>query len=137
MGPLSPWVWPGIFLIALTAILGIWFLWAHRAPTPLDPATARAAIHDKIIHAVVDVREEAEWSAGHLSYAIHIPSRTLPVALPHRIPDRSTAILFYCRSGRRAATAAQIAQDLGYSNVYYLDDSDYTGLIDRFKILTA
>lgn len=134
---MNPWAWSGIFLVALTTLLAFWFLWARRAPTPMDPATARAAIHDKDIHAVVDVREDAEWAAGHLSSAIHIPVRALPTALPRRIPDRETAILFYCRSGRRAAQAAAIAQDLGYSNVYYLDDSDYTGLIDRFKILTA
>jgi phage shock protein E len=124
-------------LVALTALLALWFLWVRRAPTPMDPATARAAIHDKTVHAVVDVRDDAEWSAGHLSNAIHIPSRALAGTLPHRIPDRETAILFYCRSGRRAAQAAAIAQDLGYSNVYYLADSDYTGLIHRVKILTA
>ena len=127
----------GIFLVALTAILAIWFLWIHRAPTPMDAATARAAIYDKTVHAVVDVRDESEWTAGHLSNAIHIPARILPTALPQRIPDRATSILFYCRTGRRAAAAARTAQALGYSNVYYLDDSDYTGLIHRVKILTA
>jgi rhodanese-related sulfurtransferase len=103
----------------------------------MDPATARAAIHDKTIHAVVDVRDEVEWSAGHLSNAFHMPSRTLKDNLPRRIPDRSTAILFYCQSGRRAAAAAKSAQSLGYSNVYYLADADYTGLIQRVKILSA
>ncbi len=137
MGQLSPWAMSGIFLVALTAALGIWFLWAHRAPTPMDPATARAAIHDKTIHAVVDVRNQEEWAAGHLSEAIHIPLATLTTALPRRIPDRSTAILFYCRTGRRARHAAAIAQGLGYSDVFYLDDSDYTGLIHRVKILGA
>ena len=134
---MNPWAWSGIFLVALTTLLAILFLWARRAPTSMDAATARAAIHDKDIHAVVDVREDEEWSAGHLSSAFHIPSRALTGTLPRRIPDRSTAILFYCRSGSRAAQAAVLAQDLGYSNVYYLDDSDYTGLIDRFNILTA
>jgi rhodanese-related sulfurtransferase len=137
MGPLSPWAMSGIFLVALTAVLGLWFLWIHRAPTPMDATTARAAIHDKTIHAVVDVRDETEWSAGHLSNAIHIHGRDIPTVLPRRIPDRSTSILFYCRTGRRAAAAARTAQALGYSNVYYLDDSDYTGLIHRSKILTA
>jgi rhodanese-related sulfurtransferase len=103
----------------------------------MDAATARDAIYDKAIHAVVDVRDNAEWAAGHLSNAIHIPARDLPTALPQRIPDRATAILFYCSTGRRAAAAARTAQALGYSNVYYLADSDYTGLIHRVKILGA
>lgn len=137
MGPLSPWAWSGIFLVALTAILAALFLWLRRAPTPMDATNARAAIYDKVIHAVVDVRDDAEWAAGHLSNAIHIPTRILPSALPHQIPDRGTAILFYCRTGRRAAAAARVAQALGYSNVYYLADSDYTGLIHRVKILNA
>ena len=137
MGSLSPWAWSGIFLVVLTAILAILFLWNRRAPTPMDAATARAAIYDKTIHAIVDVRDNVEWTSGHLSNAIHIPARTLPSTLPQRIPDRRTAILFYCRTGRRAAAAARVAQALGYSNVYYLTDSDYAGLIHRVKILTV
>jgi rhodanese-related sulfurtransferase len=135
MDPLSPWAWSGIFLVALTAVLGIWYLWTERAPTPLDAPAARAAIHSKAIHTVVDVRDDAEWTAGHLSSAIHIPGRDIPTVLPHRIPDRSTAILFYCRTGRRAAAAARTAQALGYSDVYYLADGDYRDLIHRVKIL--
>jgi phage shock protein E len=137
MAPLSPWAWAGIFLIALTAVLGIWFLWTRRAPTALDGPAARAAIRNKDIHAVVDVRGDDEWATGHLSSAIHIPLPTLTAALPHRIPDRSMSILFYCRTGRRARHAAAIAQDLGYSDVYYLDDGDYRDLIHRVKILNV
>ncbi len=137
MVSLSPWAWPGIFLVALTAVLGLWFLWTRRAPTALDGLAARAALHNKDIHVVIDVRGDDEWAAGHLSSAIHISLPTLTAVLPHRIPDRSMSILFYCRTGRRARQAAAIAQDLGYSDIYYLDDSNYRDLIHRVKILNV
>ena len=75
--------------------------------------------------AIVDVRTDAEWATGHYPGAHHIPQIT---RLPHIIPDRDTTLLIYCRTGRRAKTAAQAAAGLGYRSVYYLVDGSYEDL---------
>ncbi len=117
-----------ITLTIVTAVLAIVYRIAFPPVVAVTPAEARAAIKSRNITAIVDVRSPEEWSTGRARDAIYIPVNQLAAALPHNIPDRGTPILFYCRTGRRAADAAQIAQELGYRHVYYLRDGDYTDL---------
>lgn len=128
---MNPWLFLGLCLVALTAVLGLVFLWYQPSAQGLYPAAARAAIKTKQIHAVVDVRSDEEWRSGHYDGAFHIPIKQLVSRLPHVISDRSTTVLFYCRTGRRAGAAAAAAQELGYRTVYYLEGGDYADLEPR------
>lgn len=68
---------------------------------------------------VVDVREESEYTAGHLDKALPIPRGVLEfkVGTTPELADKAKAILVYCRTGGRAAMAAQTLQTLGYLHV--------------------
>lgn len=68
---------------------------------------------------VVDVREESEYAAGHLDKALPIPRGVLEfkVGTTPELADKAKAILVYCRTGGRAAMAAQTLQSLGYLHV--------------------
>jgi rhodanese-related sulfurtransferase len=124
-----------VILIGVVVVLSVPFLWMQRAPRPLTPAEARAGIKHRTIHSVIDVRSEAEWAEGHYENALHIPLQSLPSTLPRKIEDRSIGILFYCRTGRRAAEAARVAQELGYHDVWYLDEGSYMDLDRRRDII--
>ncbi len=137
MAGLSPWAWSGIFLLALTAVLSAWFLWEQRDPTALTGAAARAAIKSGTVSVVVDVRTDTEWSGGHYSNARHIPIQSIVQQLPHEVEDRNIGILFYCRTGHRAAAAAKVAQELGYQNTYYLTNADWKVLMPRHRFQEA
>lgn len=137
MPALSPWQWSGVFLLVLTAALAIAFLWTRRAPTALTAHAARAAIKSRNVSLVIDVRTAEEWAAGHYANARHIPLRELTQQLPHVAADRDLGILFYCRTGRRAAEAARIAQELGYTNTYFLDRADWRALAPRHRFVEA
>jgi rhodanese-related sulfurtransferase len=137
MAGLSPWAWSGIFLLSLTAVLAIWFLWEQRAPTPLTGPAARAAIKSGSVSVVVDVRGDAEWADGHYPNARHIPLQSLIQELPRAVADRSIGVMFYCRTGRRAAAAARLAQELGYRDTYYLTDADWKALMPRHRFVNA
>lgn len=70
---------------------------------------------------IVDVRTKNEWEKGHYPTAIHVPLD------PHdkfrkKIDyyNRKLKFLVYCRSGRRAKTAAEIMKKMGFENVRYL-----------------
>lgn len=53
--------------------------------------------------AVLDVREPAEWAAGHVAGSLHIPL----AELPGRLADLPEAdLLVVCRSGGRSQRAA-------------------------------
>jgi adenylyltransferase/sulfurtransferase len=56
---------------------------------------------------LVDVREDVEFSAGHLPGALHIPLGQLPQRLAE-IASQSAPV-FICRSGGRSMAACQLA----------------------------
>jgi rhodanese-related sulfurtransferase len=61
---------------------------------------------------LVDVRADHEWDAGHLAGARHIRLDELPGRSGEI--DRERPVVFYCRAGRRCATAAQAFAEAGY-----------------------
>ncbi len=66
---------------------------------------------------VIDVREPSEFMAGHVDGALNIPVADLPTSSVIRNLDKNTPIVVYCRSGARAAMAANFLKSLGFSNV--------------------
>jgi rhodanese-related sulfurtransferase len=66
---------------------------------------------------VVDVREQDEWSAGHISGARHIPLGQLTSRVGELDPQHPIAVV--CRSGSRSsrAVAALVAAGLPAQNV--------------------
>lgn len=124
----SSWLTLGLILVGLTAVLAIAYAWLNPTARPLTPWEARAALYINDIDHVVDVRSRQEYETGHYHKSIHIPLSQLTRELPKRIPDRSASILFYCKSGRRAAEAARAADRLGYTATYYLAHGDWQEL---------
>jgi adenylyltransferase/sulfurtransferase len=83
----------------------------HAAtPEGLRRLTA-AALHELLQRGekplLVDVREDAEWAAGHLPGALHIPLGELPQRLSE-IASQADPV-FICRSGGRSMAACQMA----------------------------
>lgn len=113
------------------------FMWTQgQPPRALTPPEARAELHNKQIHAVIDVRTPAEFAAGHWHAAHNIPLDADFIRnLPNTVHDRSTATLFYCETGRRAHRAARIAQELGYTNIAYLVDGSWADIAPRHNFL--
>jgi molybdopterin/thiamine biosynthesis adenylyltransferase/rhodanese-related sulfurtransferase len=67
--------------------------------------------------ALVDVREPAEWSEGHIHGAVLVPRGSIEERIGSVVPDRSRPVALYCASGRRSALAARTLHDLGYTDV--------------------
>ena len=74
---------------------------------------------------VLDVRSLGEFNEGHISGAVSLPIDEIADAITRMIPDKGQAILVYCRSGARSATAAAMLADMGYQNVF-----DLGGILD-------
>ena len=74
---------------------------------------------------VIDVREPAEFAAGHIPGAVNIPRGVLefevdghPAVNCARDPalaHRDQPVVVYCRSGGRSALAAEALQRLGFA----------------------
>lgn len=69
---------------------------------------------------VVDVREPAEWQAGHVAGAMHLPLAAV-AGIVDIVPDRTTPILVHCAAGARSARAAEWLAGAGYTDVANLD----------------
>lgn len=65
--------------------------------------------------ALLDVREDDEWRAGHAQGALHIPLRALPARLAEVPGDTRLAVV--CRSGGRSAKATAWLRAQGYDAV--------------------
>jgi rhodanese-related sulfurtransferase len=67
---------------------------------------------------LIDVREPAEFKAGHIPGARNIPLSQLQARI-HEIP-KDRKLLLYCRSGMRSKTAAKILLRHQYKELAHL-----------------
>lgn len=67
---------------------------------------------------IVDVRETAEWSAGHLDGCVLVPLGELRDRMESLEAGKRTVV--YCHSGARSATARSWLQDAGFTQVHNL-----------------
>jgi rhodanese-related sulfurtransferase len=67
---------------------------------------------------LIDVREDDEWRAGHAAGAEHLGKGIIERDIEATAPDKSTELILYCGGGYRSALAADVLQDMGYTNVW-------------------
>ncbi|UCG37392.1 MAG: right-handed parallel beta-helix repeat-containing protein [Candidatus Bathyarchaeota archaeon] len=110
-------------LTATTLILSLscfLFTCQTRAPSYVDVTAFEAKILIGADHSltILDVRLQSEYNSGHIRNALSIPLGELEARLDEL--EQTNAILVYCRSGGRSATASQILVDNSFSQVFNL-----------------
>jgi rhodanese-related sulfurtransferase len=78
---------------------------------------------------VLDVREPAEFAHAHIAGALNVPRGVLEQACewdydetePLLAADRGRPIVVVCRSGQRSLLAADVMQQLGFTDVVSLN----------------
>ena len=66
---------------------------------------------------VIDVRSKAEWDAGHVKQAVHIPHTEIGKRISEVTDNKDAKIVVYCRVGGRAKIAKEKLEELGFTNV--------------------
>jgi rhodanese-related sulfurtransferase len=74
-------------------------------------------LHAREKFALVDVREQSEFAAGHLPGATHLSKGIIERDIERALPDVHTPIVLYCGGGFRSVLAAESIQKMGYKNV--------------------
>ncbi|MGB0578690.1 MAG: rhodanese-like domain-containing protein [Limisphaerales bacterium] len=92
----------------------------------IDQAKERLAANPKAI--LLDVREDNEWTASHITKAEHLGKGILERDLEALFPDPNTEILMYCGGGFRSILTCDAAQKMGYQNVHSVAGG-YKGLV--------
>lgn len=67
---------------------------------------------------LIDVREDKEWEAAHAAGAEHLGKGIIERDIEAEVPDKATELILYCGGGFRSALAADVLQQMGYTNVY-------------------
>lgn len=66
----------------------------------------------------IDVREPAEFAAGHIEGAMNIPpSQLMSGAKQLEGIAKDTELILYCVSGSRSNVSINILKDLGFTNI--------------------
>lgn len=99
---------------------------ANREVATLSVDEVRKLLGDPGV-VLIDVREPAEWQAGHLPGAVHVPRGLLEFkadpsleAAYERAIDPTKRLVCYCASGGRSALAAKALKDMGYPDVSHM-----------------
>jgi rhodanese-related sulfurtransferase len=100
----------------------------HVQETTIERVRQRleARVQAKDSFALIDVREDNEWAAGHLPGALHLGRGIIERDIEQHFPDFETAIILYCGGGYRSALTAESLQKMGYANVLSMDGG-FTG----------
>lgn len=77
---------------------------------------------------VLDVRTPGEYQQDHVPGALNVEYQMIGEKISSIAPDKKTAIVLYCHSGRRAGLALKQLQDMGYTHV-----ENAGGLVDMKK----
>lgn len=70
---------------------------------------------------LIDVREESEYAAGHVSNAEWLGKGVIERDIEARHPDKAEPLYLYCGGGFRSALAADNLQKMGYTQVWSID----------------
>lgn len=118
-----------IFLVtaAISGLLLLWPMVTQRGIKEIDTRTAVQLINyqDAL---VLDVRDDSEFTAGHLPNAKHIPAEKIEERWAELQKFKEKPVVMIYRSGVRSHNASQVLKKNGFSQVVNL-----MGGIDSWK----
>ena len=71
---------------------------------------------------IIDVRSPQEYREGHIENAISIPEYELKNRAKKELKDLERPIIVYCSTGHRSKRAQKILEQMGYTEVYNLEN---------------
>lgn len=112
------------FPISIAVFSGLMLIWSFvgnriRGIQEIDTTAALQMINHKNA-VVLDVRESAEFAAGHVLNAKLIPLGKLKERMGELEKYRDQPMVVVCRSGNRSGNACSMLSKAGYTQAYNL-----------------
>ena len=107
-----------MYIRIVILVLLIALIYTFSGPNLISASEAQSMIETGKINAVVDVRTNKEYKAGHYPNSINIPVNEINKQTTSSLPN--SGILVYCNTGQRARYASTKLQSLGFMRVYYI-----------------
>ena len=113
-----------VLLVGLAVVSGLMLVWLmlsrmSGASSSVGPADAVLLINRENA-LVLDIRDEAEYAAGHITDARHIPLAQLEARVGELRKFKDKPVLVNCQAGMRSAKACGILKKHDFSKVYNL-----------------
>lgn len=86
---------------------------------------------------LIDVREDHEWSSGHIPTAIHISKGVIERDIEKTISDIDAPIVVYCSGGFRGALVANSLKKMGYTQVSSLAQGSQEWIDAGYKLTNS
>lgn len=103
-------------VIIIALLFGSTFINAIRGIDQVGPADATHLInHQDAI--VLDVREDKEFTGGHIINSIHIPMGNVQSRISELEKHKSQPVIVSCRSGARSNSVCGMLKKNGFENV--------------------
>lgn len=104
-------------LIVLLALLA----WdsSHKAGPKVSTHEATRLINQNNA-LVLDIREKADFKAGHLVDSVNIPNSQVLNRISELEKHKSDPIIVVCKTGQTASAASKTLKDNGFAQVYRL-----------------
>ncbi|HEY0563919.1 MAG TPA: rhodanese-like domain-containing protein [Methylophilus sp.] len=113
-----------VMLIGLALGSGVMLLWPMwnrgAAGVPNISATEAVMLMSRAKPLILDVRDEAEFAAGHIQGAKHIPLAELANRIKEIEKFKDKPVLVHCQSGMRAKTACTLLRAQQFSQLNQL-----------------
>ena len=113
-----------ILLIGLAVGSALALVWPMlnrgAAGVPSVSATEAVMLMSRSKVLVLDVRDDAEYAAGHIQGAKHIPLASLNDRLKEIEKFKDKPVLVHCQKGMRARTACSILQAQQFTQLHQL-----------------
>jgi phage shock protein E len=109
------------------ALLGAILMFTSYTACAADVAEIKAdALLDRARSAdesfvIIDVRTPAEFAQGHVPGAINIPVDQVANRVGELANAKDKDVVLYCRSGKRAAQAADVLKSNGFNKLLHLE----------------
>lgn len=111
--------WMLISIAIASGALLLWPVVQGAATSGLAPTGAVQLINrEKAV--VVDLREPAEFAAGHVGGAKNVPLGQLESKLAGTVKNKALPLILVCQTGARSGRAVAIAKKLGYEQAQSL-----------------
>jgi rhodanese-related sulfurtransferase len=111
-------------LVALFLASGAMLIWPDIAPFAGGANSIGTLEATRLMNQpgalVLDVRESAEFAAGHLPRARHIPLGELGRRVDEIAKFKEKPVVVTCRSGARSGSACRTLRKAGFTNVHNL-----------------
>lgn len=114
-------IWDNIFLVGVAAYCIGALLWPKFRRGSRISHTVATQMINKGKAAIIDIRDQNEYKAGHLLNAVHVPYDELKERLPRIEKLKSQPVIVVCENGKRSQAAAAFLRKSDFTQVFSLD----------------